>query len=73
MSETSTVTWTLRVNGQPQTTQARTLQEWVETQGVSAQAIATAVNGAFVPRSLRAQHLLADGDEVLTFQPIEGG
>lgn len=73
MSETATATFTLRVNGQSQTTQARTLQEWVQAQGVAPEVIATAVNGAFVPRSLRAQHLLADGDEVLTFQPIEGG
>jgi sulfur carrier protein len=64
---------TLVVNGQPQTTTARTLQEWVDTQDAVPTALATAVNGTFVPRTARAQHALHDGDAVLTFQPIQGG
>ncbi|WBY02273.1 sulfur carrier protein ThiS [Ramlibacter tataouinensis] len=36
-------------------------------------ALATAVNGEFVARELRGQHLLRDGDVVLTFEPITGG
>lgn len=36
-------------------------------------ALATAVNGDFVPRELREQHLLRDGDAVMTFEPITGG
>ena len=64
---------TLVVNGQPQTTTARTLQEWVDAQDAVPTALATAVNGTFVPRSARAQHELHDGDAVLTFQPIQGG
>ena len=64
---------TLVVNGQPQTTNARTLQEWVDTQDAVPTALATAVNGTFVPRTARAQHVLHDGDAVLTFQPIQGG
>ena len=63
----------LVVNGQPQTTTARTLQEWVDTQGAVPTALATAVNGTFVPRTARAQQVLSDGDAVLTFQPIQGG
>ena len=35
--------------------------------------VATAVNGAFVPRASRASHALADGDVVLCFSPITGG
>ena len=35
--------------------------------------IATAVNGAFVPRTARASQVLADGDTVLCFAPITGG
>jgi sulfur carrier protein len=63
----------LIVNGQPHTTTARTLQEWVDAQDAAPTALATAVNGTFVPRTARAQHLLHDGDAVLTFQPIQGG
>ncbi|MDI1257986.1 sulfur carrier protein ThiS [Aquabacterium sp.] len=36
-------------------------------------AVATAVNGEFVPRSERAQHTLQDGDAVLCFSAITGG
>ncbi len=39
----------------------------------SPQALATAVNGDFVARDLRAAHLLKPGDQVFTFQPITGG
>ena len=61
------------VNGQPHTTTARTLQEWVDAQDAAPTALATAVNGTFVPRTARAQHVLHEGDAVLTFQPIQGG
>jgi sulfur carrier protein len=40
---------------------------------MDANQIATAVNGEFVPRALRAQTWLAAGDTVLTFQAIVGG
>ncbi len=66
-------TITLVVNGNPQTTTARTLAQWVEQQGQSANAVATALNGQFVPRALRAEQALAEGDTIVTFQPIEGG
>ena len=36
-------------------------------------ALATAVNGDFVPRDLREQCTLNDGDVVMTFEPITGG
>lgn len=64
---------TVLVNGAPQATTARTLAQWVEQQGQSQQAVATALNSEFVPRELRAQRALADGDTIVTFQPIEGG
>ncbi len=76
MSATVTVdaiTIMLTVNGSPQTTTARTLAQWVEQQGQSQQAVATALNSEFVPRGLRAQRPLTDGDAIVTFQPIEGG
>ena len=35
--------------------------------------VATAVNGDFVARTERAQHVLHEGDAVLCFAPITGG
>lgn len=64
---------TVVVNGTPQRTTATTLQAWVDACGVAPAALATAVNGHFVPRTLRAQTPLREGDTILTFQPIEGG
>ena len=64
---------TVVVNGTPQRTTATTLQAWIDACGVAPAALATAVNGNFVARSLRAQQPLTEGDTILTFQPIEGG
>jgi sulfur carrier protein len=50
-----------------------TLAALLEAQGVEAQAVATAVNGTFVPRSQRDQQRLRAGDTVLSFQAIVGG
>ncbi|QTN30201.1 sulfur carrier protein ThiS [Rhodoferax sp. AJA081-3] len=72
VAEAST-TITLTVNGGLHTTTARTLAQWVEQQGQLPQAVATALNGEFVPRNLRATQTLSDGDTIITFQPIEGG
>lgn len=72
-TDTDQATITVVVNGTPEATTARTLQAWVDTRGVIPAALATALNGNFVPRSLRAQQPLAEGDTILTFQPIEGG
>nr|WP_295783629.1 sulfur carrier protein ThiS [Rhodoferax sp.] len=69
----STTTITLVVNGVAQTTTAQTLAQWVEQQGQFPQAVATALNSQFVPRALRTTQALADGDTIVTFQPIEGG
>jgi sulfur carrier protein len=41
--------------------------------GVDPSSIATAVNGAFVPRTLRDATPLRPGDVVLMFQAITGG
>jgi sulfur carrier protein len=66
-------TITVVVNGTPQSTTARTLQAWVDAQDVLPTGLATAVNGQFVPRTARALQPLAEGDTILTFQPIQGG
>ena len=72
-ADTALHTITVVVNGHPESTTSATLQAWVDARGVQPAALATAVNGNFVPRSLRAQQPLAEGDTILTFQPIEGG
>lgn len=66
-------TLAIQVNGEPQTTTAATLHDWVLTQGATPESLATAVNGQFVPRTLRAATVLHAGDHILTFQPITGG
>jgi sulfur carrier protein len=50
-----------------------TLADLLAEQGLDPAAVATAVNGEFVPRPARAQTLLREGDVVLTFQAIVGG
>jgi sulfur carrier protein len=72
-TDTAQHTITVVVNGNVESTTATTLQAWVDARGVLPSALATAVNGNFVPRSLRAQQPLTEGDTILTFQPIEGG
>jgi sulfur carrier protein len=64
---------TIAVNGEPASTTARTLHDWVLAQGATPESLATAVNGQFVPRTLRAATVLHMGDAILTFQPITGG
>ena len=64
----------LQFNGAALTLAADTsLEALLDQQGVVQAGVATAVNGAFVPRSLRAQHRMQTGDTVLTFQAIVGG
>jgi sulfur carrier protein len=72
-AETASDTFTVVVNGQPEHTSARSLQAWVDALDVPPAALATAVNGRFVPRALRGEQALAEGDAIMTFQPIEGG
>ena len=71
--EVDAKTISLTVNGSTQTTTARTLAQWVEQQGQSANRVATALNSQFVPRAMRTTQALKDGDILVTFQPIEGG
>lgn len=50
-----------------------TLAGLLERLGHPSTAVASAVNGAFVPRSGRDARVLAAGDAVLLFKPIVGG
>ena len=62
------------VNGEPRILEeSATLADLVTALGQAPQALATAVNGEFVPRSARGALQLRDGDAVFTFQPIQGG
>jgi sulfur carrier protein len=62
------------VNGQPRAVpEGCTLHALLEMDRTGAQAVATAVNGEFVPRDARAAHALHDGDAVTFFEPITGG
>jgi sulfur carrier protein len=61
------------LNGEHLVTEARTLAELIAGQGFAATAVATAVNGAFVPREARAATQLASGDRVEVVAPRQGG
>lgn len=50
-----------------------TLAALLHLQGVVDDRVATALNGAFVPRAIRSGTPLKPGDAVLTFQAIVGG
>jgi sulfur carrier protein len=64
----------ITLNGEPlQLELGATLADLVASLHQPPQALATAVNGEFVPRDARAQVQLRDGDAVFTFQPITGG
>jgi sulfur carrier protein len=53
--------------------QGLTLAALLAAQGIASNQVATAVNGEFVPATLRASSELKPGDTVLTFQAIVGG
>ena len=64
----------ITVNGEPRALEGdESLADLVAALGQPPAALATAVNGEFVPRSARAAVQLRDGDAVFTFQPITGG
>lgn len=64
----------ITLNGEPRRVEAgATLADLVASLGELPQALATAINGEFVPREARAQCILHEQDAVFTFQPITGG
>ena len=68
------MTMQITVNGESRAVdESATLADLVSALGQAPQALATAVNGEFVPRTARAGVQLRDGDAVFTFQPITGG
>jgi sulfur carrier protein len=61
------------LNGQRLTTGAATLKELIEEQGLDPSSVATALDGAFVPRPLRAATLLTPGARIEVLSPMQGG
>ncbi len=71
---TSKPTINITLNGTPRCEPSGTsLADLITSLGHTPQALATAVNQIFVPRTDRQTRLLQDGDAVFTFQPITGG
>ncbi len=60
------------LNGEPREVEATTLSALLIEAGFSGR-VATAVNEAFVPATLRDSHALADGDRVEIVAPMQGG
>lgn len=63
----------IQFNGDPHATRATTLDTLLSEVGLDASTVATAVNGNFVPKSLRAGHALTEGDQVEVLAPMQGG
>ncbi|MCY4179335.1 MAG: sulfur carrier protein ThiS [Litoreibacter sp.] len=63
----------LQLNGAPIEADSATLSDLLVAQGYGEARVATAVNGAFVPATMRATHTLNDGDQVEVLAPMQGG
>lgn len=61
------------LNGTPFTVLARSLADVLEELDYGRLAVATAVNGTFVPAAARAGTLLQDGDRIEVLAPMQGG
>ena len=63
----------LQLNGAPLDSDAPTLAALLEAEGFGSAKVATAVNGSFIPASLRASHHLSSGDSIEVLAPMQGG
>ncbi len=64
----------LTLNGEPVAMPAgSSLADLIAARGGDAQALATALNGSFVPRAQRTHTRLQDGDAITVFKAIVGG
>ena len=63
----------IQLNGEARATSVSTLDELLTEIGLGTSAVATAVNGDFIPQPLRAQRRLADGDQIEVLAPMQGG
>jgi sulfur carrier protein len=63
----------IQLNGKPQTTTASTLAQLLTEAGFGSKTTATAVNGSFVPLTLRDTYELGNGDQIEILAPMQGG
>ena len=61
------------LNGEPLATDARNLDELCASLGFAGARIATALNGSFVPSTMRATITLTPADEIEIVAPRQGG
>lgn len=67
------MTMTIQVNAEPRDIVAGTLAAALDELGLTSPAIATALNGTFIPRDARAATPLNPGDRVEVLSPMQGG
>ena len=63
----------LYLNGKHIDTQSQTLSQLLEEQQFDCTAVASAVDGNFVPRSQYASTRLSDGQKIEVLAPMQGG
>lgn len=63
----------LIVNAQPCEVASTTLAEALPELGFTSPALATALNGQFIPREARAATALKEGDRLEVLAPMQGG
>ena len=63
----------IEVNGEPQEIESAVLSDALAELGLAEATVATALNGDFVPRGLRAETRLSDGDRIEIVAPMKGG
>lgn len=63
----------VHVNGEFRRVAPGTVAQWLDSEGLAAGQVATAVNGEFVARDARARRILRDGDRIDVFRAIVGG
>ena len=63
----------IELNGETREVGAERLDAALDELGYSGATVATAVNGAFVPRAARASTTLREGDRVEVVAPLQGG
>ena len=63
----------IQVNGNTHETDAKSVEEALEAFGFGGAKVATALNGEFVPVTLRASTMLEEGDRLEVLAPMQGG
>ncbi|MCE0491128.1 sulfur carrier protein ThiS [Pantoea sp. Mb-10] len=63
----------IQLNGRTLATRATTLAELLIEQQIDLNAVASAINGDFVPKSQYAERQLQAGDRLEVLSPMQGG